>query len=421
MSGIWFQLALIAALVLVNAVLAGSEMALVSLRDVQLTRLSTRGGAGRALHELTREPTRFLATIQVGITVAGFMASASAAVSLAQPVEDRLGFLDGAAGGVSIMLVTIALSYVTLVLGELAPKRIAMQRAEGWALLVARPLGSLSVATRPVVWGLSRSTDVVVRLLGFDPHHDGADVTEEELRDMVAAQVSFSTEQRAIIDGAFEIARRTLREVLRPRTSVFTLDASLPVPEARRALAGSGHSRAPVCDDGELDAVIGVVHLRDLLDDLPIDDLAARATTVTVFPESAHVLDVLHVMQLSRVQMAIVINEHGGAEGIITVEDLIEELVGEIYDETDRDIVQVRRLDDGTLVLSGSFPIHDLPDLGIEVPDGPYSTVAGLVLALLQRVPEAPGDTVSVAGWELTVTGVEERRLTEIRFRPRHD
>ena len=198
MSGLWLQLALVFALVLVNAVLAGSEMALVSLREAQVARLSHRGGAGRALIDLTRDPTRFLATIQVGITVAGFMASASAAVSLAEPIEGHLEFLGGAAGGVAIVLVTIVLSYVTLVVGELAPKRIAMQRAESWALFVSRPLSTLAVVTRPVVWGLSRSTDVVVRLLGSDPDHGGNDVTEEELRDMVAAQATFTPEQRCV-------------------------------------------------------------------------------------------------------------------------------------------------------------------------------------------------------------------------------
>ena len=170
MSGLLPQILLVAVLVVINAVFAGSELALVSLREGQLQRLEAGSSRGAALARLARDPNRFLATIQVGITLAGFLASASAAVSLAEPLEEPLSFLGGAAGAAAIVVVTLVLAYATLVVGELAPKRIAMQRAESWGLLVARPLSAASTATRPIVWLLSRSTDVVVRLLGGDPH-----------------------------------------------------------------------------------------------------------------------------------------------------------------------------------------------------------------------------------------------------------
>ncbi len=209
MEGVLPQLLLVAVLVLVNAAFAGSELALVSLREGQLRRLEIKGGAGKVLARLAREPNRFLATIQIGITLAGFLASAAAAVSLAEPLESPLGFLGTAARPAAVVLVTLVLAYLTLVLGELAPKRVALQHAERWGLLAARPLAFLAKVTRPAVWLLSHSTDLAVRVLGGDPHRQREDVTEEELRDMLGAHDSFSSEQRTILTGAFEIADRT--------------------------------------------------------------------------------------------------------------------------------------------------------------------------------------------------------------------
>ena len=416
MSEVLPQLGLVAFLVLLNAAFAGSELALVSLREGQLKRLEGSSRRGVALGRLARDPNKFLATIQVGITLAGFLASASAAVSLAEPLEEPLSFLGGAARPGAILVVTLILSYVTLVFGELAPKRIAMQRAESWGLLVARPLGAIATATRPVVWFLSRSTDVAVRLLGGDPNAERDEVTAEEIRELAAAQMAFSPQQRLIIDGAFEIAERSLREVHRPRPDVFTLDSDEPCRAAMRALADSGHSRAPVGRGGALDEVIGVVHLRDLLHggDRPVAEVAAPAM---VLPETASVLAALREMQRQRVQLAMVLDEHGAVEGIVTMEDLVEELVGEIYDETDRDIQSVRR-DGDVLHLPGRFPIHDLVDVGVDLPNGPYTTIAGLVLAHLQRIPEEPGAVLEVGDWRIHVTAVRDNAVTEVRLEP---
>lgn len=418
MNGVLPQLGLVAVLVVLNAAFAGTELALVSLREGQLQRLEHRSSNGAVLARLARDPNRFLATIQVGITLAGFLASAAAAVSLAEPLQEPLSFLGRAAEPASIVVVTVILAYVTLVLGELAPKRIAMQRAERWGLLAARPLAVMSTLTRPVVWLLSRSTDVAVRVFGGDPTLQREDVTEEELRDLVATQTSFTPQQRLIIDGAFEISQRNLHEVLRPRPDVFVLDSAEPCRDALGRLAASGHSRAPVAHDGDLDQVTGVAHLRDLLDggDRPVEAVAA---TVVVFPEAAGVLDVLHELQRRHVQLAVVVDEHGSVSGIVTMEDLVEELVGEIYDETDRDVVAVQREADGALVLSGRYPVHDLVDIGVhDVPEGAYATVAGLVLDRLGRIPEAPGDQVIVAGRAFEVLAVTGRAISRIRIHP---
>jgi putative hemolysin len=419
-DGLLPELGLVALLVVVNAAFAGTELAVVSLREGQLHRLEQRSSTGAALARLARSPNQFLATIQVGITLAGFLASAVAAVSLARPLVGPLGFLGRAAEPVAVVVVTVALAYVTLVLGELAPKRVAMQRAERWALVAAKPLAGLSVAARPVVWLLSRSTDLAVRAVGADPSRNREQVTEEELRDMVAVQASFSDRQRLIIDGAFEIAERTLREVLRPRREVFVLDAQTPRRAALEELAATGYSRAPVGPDRALDGAVGVVHLRDLLGDgdRPVGDGAAE---LCALPETLPVLDALHELQSRRTQLAVVVDEHGSATGIVTVEDLVEELVGEIYDESDRDVIAVGHDPDGSVRVRGTFPIHDLTDLGVfDIPEGPYSTVAGLVLDRLGRLADGPGDHVVVAGWRFEVTAVERHAITGVRIGRAH-
>jgi putative hemolysin len=416
MSELWIQLGLVILLVIINAAFAGTELAMVSLREGQLRRLEKRSGTGAVLARLARQPNQFLATIQIGITLAGFLASAAAAVSLAEPLEEPLSFLGGAARPASIVVVTLALSYVTLVFGELAPKRVAMQKAERWGLVMARPLAFLSTLTRPVVWLLSHSTDIAVRLMGGDPKVQREEVTEEELRDMVAVQPTFTHEQRQIIDGAFEIAERTLDEILVPRRDVFVIDASWSCRDALDQLAQSGHSRAPVADGGSLDQVTGAVHLRQLLgaDDELVSTVAME---IPVFPDSAKALTTLRELQTGRVQMALVVDEHGGAAGIVTVEDLVEELVGEIYDETDPDLATVVHEADGTIVLPGRFPIHDLPDIGVDLPEGDYTTVAGLVLELLGRIP-TPGDDATIDGWHLQVRAMRGRAVTEISLSP---
>lgn len=415
MDGVGLQLGLVAVLVLVNAVFAGTEIALISLSEARLARLESRGETGRRLAVLARDPNRFLATIQVGITLAGFLASATAAVSLAEPLEEPLGFLGGASRPVSILLVTALLTFVTLVVGELAPKRIAMQRAEGWALVATRPLSALSTAARPVVWLLGRATDIVVRLAGGDPKARTEEMSEEELRDVLASQRRFTPLQHLIIDGTFEAADRTLREIVVPRPQVLTVPADCGRADAVQLLVTSGHSRAPIVD-GDLDHTVGVVHLRDLHQEG--DVVRALAQPVMALPETVGVLDALRELQVARQHLALVINEHGAAEGIVTMEDLVEEIVGEIYDEHDRDVEEVHRRPDGSLALVGSFPVHDLGDVGVELPDGDYTTVAGLALHHLGRIPEAPGDVFEVAGWRIEVTAVGRNTITELDLRP---
>ena len=409
-------MALVAVLVAINAAFAGTELALVSLREGQLQRLAERSSTGAVLARLARQPNQFLATIQIGITLAGFLASAAAAVSLAQPLEEPLSFLGGAAEAASVIIVTLVLAYFTLVFGELAPKRIAMQRAEKWGMVMARPLDLLSTLTKPIVWLLSRSTDIAVRLLGGDPNMQREVITEEELRDMVAIQETFSDQQRLIIDGAFEIAERRLDEVMVPRNDVEIIDAEATCAQALEILLESGHSRAPVAEKRNLDRTVGMVRLRNLIgrNEEPV---TARMREMPAFPDAARVLTALREFQTHRTQMAVVIGEHGQALGIVTVEDLVEELVGEIYDETDPDLASVGREADGTITLPGSFPVHDLVDLDVELPGGDFTTVSGLVLDELGRFPMV-GETLTIGEWRIEVRSIERHRIQQLAIRP---
>jgi putative hemolysin len=414
MGEVWLQVGLVLLLVGINAAFAGSEVALISLREGQLLRLEEEGERGRLVARLARNPNQFLSTIQIGITLAGFLASAAAAVTLAEALVPLLGFLGGAAEPAAIVAVTAVLAYVTLVVGELAPKRVALQRPERWAVRAARPLTLVTAATRPAVWLLSRSTDALVRLVGGDPSVQREAVTEEEVRDLVATQAAFDPAQRTILIGAFEIAERRLQDVLVPRRDVIALPAELPAEQGVRRLVAATHARAPVYR-GDLDEVVGTAHLVDLVDaDGTVGEHAREALAL---PESLPVLDALRRLQAERQTLAVVVNEYGGTEGIVTVEDLLEELVGEIYDEFDSDSAQVRREPDGSVVLPGAFPMHDLTDLGISLPEGPYTTVAGLALQRFGHIPEV-GEAVEVDGWRIEVLTVQRRAITRLRLRP---
>jgi putative hemolysin len=420
MSGLWLDVALVGLLVVLNALFAGSEMALVSLREGQLRQLERDGGPReQRLVRLARDPNRFLATIQIGITLAGFLASATAAVSLAEPLVPRLEALGSAAEPLAVGGVTLVLTFLTLVLGELAPKRLAMQRALPWALAVARPLDVLSSVTRPVVALLGATTDAVVRLLGGRPEAEGEEISPEELRDLVTSHRDLNPEQREIISGALEIHERMLREVLVPRGAVATLSADTTLTEARTRMVAEGHSRMPVTRRHHLDDVVGIAHWGSVVEggDAPV---AGVATPAMVLPDTVRVSDALRQFKAERQQMALVVDEHGAVDGIVTLEDLLEELVGEIWDETDRDVLEAQRADDGSVTLPGTFPVHDLDDVGVRLTasSGDYTTVAGLVLLHLGRIPDAPGDEVTVDGWRVEVLEVAHHAITRVRFSP---
>ncbi len=425
MSDVWLNIVMVVVFVLIGGAFAGAEIALVSLRESQVRALGERGKRGRALTTLLSEPNRFLAAVQVGVTLAGFFSAAFGASTLSAPLGEwlvRLGLTEGVADPLSFVLVTIGISYLSLVVGELTPKRLALQRAEGFALAVAGPLNRIAAAFRPVIWLLSRSTDLLVRLLGGDPKQSGESISQEELRGLVAAHESLSSDERRLIDEVFRAGDREVREVMTPRTEVDFLDASTTASRAARQVAESSRSRYPVVGKSQ-DDIVGFVHVRDLF--LP-NHPAGRAATVgdlarevKQLPGTAGVLTALSEMRKESQHLAIVVDEYGGTDGIVTLEDLIEEVIGEIYDEYDEDAAPDN--DDpaeGPHDVEGLLNLDDFAGAtGLHLPEGPYETVAGWVLAELGRIP-AIGNAVEVEGRALTVTELDGRRIARLSVSP---
>jgi putative hemolysin len=320
----------------------------------------------------------------------------------------------------SLFTVTAAISYFTLVLAELAPKRLALQRPERVAVIAAPTLDRISVLARPLVWVLSRSTNVVVRLLGGDPQMSRGMMTEEELHDLVAGHQALSADERHIVSEVFDAGKRQIREVLVPRTEVDFLDAATPLSEAVKVAAGAPYSRFPVYQ-GSHDNVIGFVHVRDMLaPDLAASSRQVRevARPVKLLPTSKTVLASLSEMRRDRSHLAIVVDEYGGTAGIITLEDLVEELIGEIQDEYDVEEASPKRLLGGELEVDGLLNLDEFAEqTGLGLPEGPYETVAGFLLAALGRLPSA-GDSVDVGDHRLTVTELDGRRIARVRVGP---
>ena len=420
MSGLWVNVVLVLFFILLGSFFAAAEIALVSLRESQVERLSQRGRRGRTLASLVSNPNRFLAAVQVGVTLAGFISAGFGAAQIAPalaPVLESWGLSAGWASALAFIGVTIVIAYISLVIGELVPKRIALQRAESTALVLAGPVELLARITRPFIWLLSISTNALVRLLGGNPHSGKEQISGEELRDIVAATEELTAEERALIDDVFDAGDRELREVMLPRTEVAFLDASTPVKEAILEVSDAPHSRYPVIR-GSADDVVGVVHIRDLLTpdaDRPTRRVGDLARDTAFFPGTKHVIPALTEMRRLRQHLAIVVDEYGGTAGIVTLEDLVEELVGDIRDEYDTEASGPRADVDGLLNLEDF-----VDETGVELPDGPYETVAGFVVSQLGELPTL-GAVVEVDGHRLTVTELDGRRVARISVTPTSD
>ncbi|WP_369132793.1 hemolysin family protein [Modestobacter sp. I12A-02662] len=426
MSDVWLNIIMVVAFVLVGGAFSGAEIALVSLRESQVRSLAETGRRGQALNKLLADPNRFLAAVQVGVTLAGFFSAAFGASTLSRPLADwasvQFGLSRGLAGTLALVAVTIAISYLSLVVGELTPKRLALQRAEGFSLVVAAPLNAIAKLFRPVIWLLSKSTDLLVRLLGGDPKVSGESISQEELRDLVAAHESLSSDERRLIDEVFRAGDREVREVMTPRTEVHFLEASMTASRAAKQVADSNWSRYPVVGRNE-DDVVGFAHVRDLF--LP-GHPAGRAATVgdlarevKRLPGTAKVLTALSEMRRENRHFAIVVDEYGGTDGIVTLEDLIEEVIGDIYDEYDAAVAAGSGEPiDGPHEVDGLLNLDDFSEAtGLALPEGPYETAAGFVLAELGRLPVV-GDSVSVQGRRLTVLELDGRRIARISVSP---
>jgi putative hemolysin len=409
-------------LVLVGGFFAAAEIALISASRPLLRRRAEDGEPGaRVALKLLEDPSRLLAAVQVGMTLVGFLASAVAAVSLAAALSVWLvsvGMPAGVAGGVAVFVTTAAVSYVSLVFGELTPKRLGLQRAESVSVAVARPLFWIATAAAPLTWLLARSADLAGRAVGL--HAGGKPgVTEEELKLLVTEQGTLLDEEKRMIAEVFELGDTAAREIMVPRVDMVMLEDTTPLRRALEVFQGTGYSRLPVYHE-DRDQIIGILLLKDALPCFveerachSLDELVRPAVFV---PETKRVVDLLNDMQASRNQIAIVVDEHGGTEGLVTLEDIIEEVVGEVSDEYDRVQRFVQKLGPGDWLVEGRIPVEDVHEqLGIDVPEAEeYETLAGWVLSELGHIPE-PGETLRHEGFTIRVANVRRRRIARLR------
>jgi len=423
-SGALLNIALVLGFVLLGGVFAAAEMALVSLRESQVRRIERSGETGARTAALARNPNRFLSTVQIGVTLSGFFSAAYGASAIAPdvvPFLESIG-LGAAAAPMAFIGMTLLVAYLSLVLGELAPKRLALQRPVAFTRLLAPPLIALSRAMRPVIWLLSLSTDAVVRLLGGDPHAKREGISSEELWDMVAENELLEENSRHILADVFGAGDRTLQEVMRPRTEVTFIDGAMTIADARRMVRDGPYSRFPVMGVSP-DDVLGFVHIRDLMPRGELQDqqpVGSIARDIMPLPGTNRVLPSLSRMRKANQHIALVVDEYGGTDGVVTLEDLVEELVGEIYDEYDTGAEHEDRVTtaNGTIVVDGGLILQEFRAAsGIALPEGHYETVAGFMMDRLGRLPSA-GDKVQVPGYLLTVLSMDRLRIARIRVTP---
>lgn len=424
------NLLLVLFFLLLGGVFAAAEMALVSLSEGQISAIERNGGrSGAKIAALARNPNRFLSAIQIGVTLSGFFSAAYGASALAPSVSPVLagwGVPAATAEVVAFVFMTLLIAYLSLVFSELVPKRLAMQNAAAFTRVLAPALNAFAVVMRPVIALLSASTNAVVRLLGGNPSLRSQPMTSEELYDIVSASPVLAEDSRRILSDVFGAGSRLLQEVMRPRPQVLFLRADLSLEEARRRVLELPYSRYPVIGTST-DDVLGFIHVRDLM---PVRDAgvpAAREGTlrsitrpILFLPGTAEVLPSLSRMRREHSHIAVVADEYGGTDGIVTLEDLVEELVGEIYDEFDagRDPEDRSRREAGTLVVDGALILQEFGRLsGIELPEGQYETVAGYILDRLGRMAR-PGDEVEAPGCVLKVVAVQGHRIGSVRVVP---
>ncbi|MFL6160710.1 MAG: hemolysin family protein [Jatrophihabitantaceae bacterium] len=425
MNSTVLNVCIVLALILIEGLFVAAEIALVSLREGQARTMAEAGRRGQAVARLVADPNRFLAAVQIGVTSTALLSSAFGAVTLSETAKDSLvrhGLGKGPASVIGIIGVTLVISFVTLVVGELVPKRLALQRAEGAALLFGPTLDRLATVARPVIWLLSACTNGMVRILGGDPRAGREAISEDELRGLVAAHEALSSDERRLIDEVFAAGERSVSEVMISRTEVVFLEASTTVRRAAKLAGDTPHSRYPVIGQNS-DDVLGFVHIRDLLlgggggEDRSrvVGDLARE---VKRLPGSKKVLAALSEMRREGHHLAIVEDEYGGTDGIVTLEDLIEEVIGDIRDEYDEDSEASHRLTGGVVELDGRCNLDEFAEFtGVALPDGPYETAAGFVMAELGRLPTV-GDRVLITAHTLVVLEVDGHRAARLRVEP---
>jgi putative hemolysin len=419
------ELGIIALLILVNALFVAAEIALITVRRSRVQQLMDEGNRGaRRVNRLLSMPSRFLAVIQLGITFIGFLAAAFAGASIVGTLQAALAgvpIIGTQAALVALLLVTVVISVVTIIVGELVPKSLALAHAERFALFFARPVELLGVIFAPVVWFLTASTSVITRLFGVS----GAPterLTAEELMILVergGQQGGIEAEEQQMIGAVLELGERRVHEVMVPRIDIKAVPVGSPLDEFVEAIVNEGHSRIPVYEES-IDNVVGILYAKDLLPYLHRGDTPAIVSilrTPLFVPESISVDDLLHSFQRRKVHLAIVLDEYGGTAGLVTIEDLIEEIVGEIQDEYDVEEPMIVPISDTEARVDGRTSIDDLAEHFDSTLDGAdreqYDTVGGLVYHEIGGVP-AVGDVVEVDGLTLTVESTDGRRVGKV-------
>ncbi len=415
-SSLFTSIGLIAALIVLGAIFVAAEIALVSLRESQIKQIATRGKRGAKVASVASNPNRLLATLQVGVTVTGFLSAALGADRLGDhfiPWLESRGLSGDSASTASLIGLTFVIAYFSLVFGELVPKRVALYRTEQIAMYSAGFIDIVAKIFRPVIWVLSHSTSLVVRLFGIDPKEQRSQISEEELLDLVAGHAALTDEERDIVEEVFNASERQVHEVMVPRTEVDFMDASLTVGKAISLAIEKAHSRYPVVR-GSSDEVVGFIHVRDLLDTSLANNNAKiqeLARNIMYLPGTKAILPALTEMRNQRQHLAIVLDEYGGTDGIVTLEDLVETLIGDIRDEYDTDEEEISQESrTGDFEVDGLISLEDLmEETGIELPEGPYETASGFVMNFLGRIPVV-NDVVGVNGVRITVLSMEGKR-----------
>ena len=431
-ANVIIKLILLLVLILINAFFAMSEIAIISLNDTKVKRMAEDGDKrAKKILKLTDNPSNFLSTIQLGVTLAGFLTSASAADSFAEPLTGIIAewlnvtsaSMLGVISGVSMVLITIAISYFSLVLGELAPKRIAMQKCEAISFKVVGVLLFVRAFTRPFIKILSLSTNLVVRMLGFDPNASEEVVTEEEIRMLVDAGEEkgvIEESQKEMINNIFDFDDVPVSDVMTHRTEIEAVEITDKIEDVVKLSCENGYSRIPVYED-ELDNIRGIIYVKDLLPyvgkSIPSGKKLSKLMREAEFvPESKRCGDLFTEMTEKRVQMMFVSDEYGAVSGLVTIEDLLESIVGNIQDEYDDEEEDIVQLDEKTFNFDGTTDIEEVEEtLDIEIHEGEFDTLGGLIMSELDRMPEEK-DEIVYLGYKFIVEEMDERRIDRVRI-----
>ena len=419
-EGALISIAIVLGLIALGGIFVAAEIALISLRESQVKQISGKGKRGARVAKLASNPNRFLAAVQVGITLCGFLSAALGAEQLGVYVIPRLESLGLSADSseiISIIGITLVIVYISLVFGELVPKKLALYKTESIALATASIVDRVAIIFRPIIWLLSHSSDLIVKLFGITSKSERNQISDVELMDLVSVHADLTKEEREIVEEVFNTSDRLLHEVMVPRTEVDFLDASLSISAARKLAVELAHSRYPVVR-GSSDEVIGFLHVRDLLNP-KLDDaqmtIMEMVRNVIFLPGTKGVLPALTEMRSKRQHIAIVLDEYGGTDGIVTLENLVECLIGEIQDEYDGHETQPNlQQRTGEMEIDGLISLEDLQDqTGIQLPEGPYETVSGFVMHKLGRIAQV-NDVVRVDDARFTIVSMSGKRVGQL-------